>query len=111
VSCRAFRIFSRSIGNRDPMADSTDGAVIIDVRVIPRSGTSGIAGTRDGAVLVRVNAPPVEGAANAEVIAVIADALDVPKRSVTILSGDRSRQKRIRIDGITAAHAASRLPH
>jgi uncharacterized protein (TIGR00251 family) len=91
--------------------EATDAGIVLRVRVIPRAGKSGIAGTRDDAVLVRLNAPPVEGAANAELIAVIASALDVPARAVTIVAGARSRHKRVRIDGISAAHAASRLPH
>jgi uncharacterized protein (TIGR00251 family) len=85
--------------------------VLIDVRVVPRAGKSGISGTRDNALVIRLNAPPVEGAANAELIEVLADALDVPKRAVAIVSGDRSRQKRVRVDGVTVAYAASRLPH
>jgi uncharacterized protein (TIGR00251 family) len=93
------------------MISATPTGVMIDIRVIPRACRSEIAGTRDGAVLVRLNAAPVEGAANAELIDVIADALGVPTRSVSIAAGDRSRRKRVRVDGITAAHAASRLPH
>jgi uncharacterized protein (TIGR00251 family) len=91
--------------------EETRTGVLIDVRVIPRAGKSGISGVRDNAVLVRLNAPPVEGAANAELIEVLAEAFDVPKRAVAIISGDKSRQKRVRIDGVTLAHAASRLPH
>jgi uncharacterized protein (TIGR00251 family) len=91
--------------------EATTSGIVIDVRVIPRAGRSGVAGVRDNAVLVRLNAPPVAGAANAELIEVLADALDVPKRAIAIVSGDRSRQKRVRIDGVTLAHAASRLPH
>jgi uncharacterized protein (TIGR00251 family) len=91
--------------------ESTRTGVILDVRVIPRAGKSGIAGLRDNAVLVRLTAPPVEGAANTELIEILADALGVPKRAVAIVAGDRSRQKRVRIDGVTLAHAASRLPH
>ncbi len=93
------------------MITSAENGVIIDVRVVPRSARSGIAGVRDDALLVRLNAPPVEGAANAELIEVIAAALGVPRRAVTIVSGDRSRQKRVRVDGVTIAHAVSRLPH
>ena len=93
------------------MIESTRTGVILDVRVIPRAGKSGIAGLRDNAVLVRLTAPPVEGAANTELIEILADALGVPKRAVAIVAGDRSRQKRVRIDGVTLAHAASRLPH
>jgi uncharacterized protein (TIGR00251 family) len=91
--------------------EATRTGVLIDVRVIPRAGTSGIAGVRDNAVVVRLNAPPVDGAANAELIEILADVLDVPKRAVAIVSGDRSRHKRVRIDGVTLAHATSRLPH
>jgi uncharacterized protein (TIGR00251 family) len=90
--------------------EATTSGIVIDVRVIPRAGKSGIAGVRDNALLVRLNAPPVEGAANAELIEVMADVLGVAKRAVAIVSGDRSRHKRVRIDGVTLAHAASRLP-
>ena len=86
-------------------------AVFIDVRVIPRSSKPGLAGTREGAVLVRVNAPPVEGAANEALIEVLADALRVPRRAVTIVSGQRSRLKRVRVEGVTEdlVRAACRL--
>jgi len=88
---------------------STPEGVAIAVRVIPRAGRSGLAGTRGGALLVRLQSPPVEGAANEELIEVLARALQVPKRAVTIVSGDRSRQKRVRVTGIDAATAAARL--
>jgi uncharacterized protein len=91
--------------------ESTREGVVIAVRVIPRSGRSGVAGTRGGALLVRLNAPPVEGAANDELVEVIAAALGVPRRAVTIVSGERSRTKRVRITGVDADHVASRLPH
>jgi uncharacterized protein (TIGR00251 family) len=84
-------------------------AVFIDVRVIPRAARPGLAGTRNGALLVRLKAPPVEGAANAELVQVLAEALGVPKRQVTIVAGERSRLKRVRVEGITADRAAERL--
>jgi uncharacterized protein (TIGR00251 family) len=87
----------------------TPGGVEIDVRVIPRSGRTGFAGSRDGRLLVRVSAPPVEGAANDALIALIAGALDVPRRAVRIVGGERSRQKRIAVDGISAETAARLL--
>jgi uncharacterized protein (TIGR00251 family) len=88
---------------------STDDGVLIDVRVIPRAGRSGVAGTRDGALLVRLNAAPVEGAANAELVEVIAKALGVPKGAVTIVSGERSRQKRLRVVGVSIRDASMKL--
>jgi len=91
--------------------EATPQGVVITVRVIPRAGRSGVAGTRDGALLVRLNAPPVEGAANNELVEVIADALGVARRAVTIVAGERSRTKRVRVAGVDADHVASRLPH
>jgi uncharacterized protein len=79
--------------------------VEFEVRVIPRSGRTALAGSRDGRLLVRVSAPPVEGAANDVLIELIADALDVPRRAVRIVAGARSRQKRIAVDGVTAENA------
>ena len=91
------------------MIVATEGGVLIDVRVIPRAGRSGLAGTRDGALLVRLNAPPVDGAANTELIEVLARALAVPKRAVTLVTGDRSRRKRVRVEGVTPTAAGALL--
>jgi uncharacterized protein len=74
--------------------------VIIDVRVIPRAGRAGLAGRRDNALLVRLNAAPVDGAANKELIELLSDAFEIPKRDITIVSGERSRTKRVRVDGL-----------
>ena len=78
-------------------------AVLITVRVIPRATRSQIAGTRNDALLVRLSAPPVDGAANAELIEVLAVALDVPRRDVSLIAGERSRTKRVQVRGLTAS--------
>ena len=64
---------------------------------------------RGDAWLIRLQAPPVDGAANEELISVLAKLLDVPKRAVTIVAGERSREKRVRVAGIDAAAAQARL--
>ncbi len=79
------------------------------MRVIPRAGRSGLAGLREGAVLVRLAAAPVDGAANDELVAVLARALDLPKRAITIVSGERSRSKRVRVQGLTRKQALAAL--
>ncbi|BCS34807.1 hypothetical protein TBR22_A40330 [Luteitalea sp. TBR-22] len=89
------------------MITDVPGGVVIAVRVVPRAGRSGLAGTREDAVLVRLAAAPVDGAANAELIEVLADAFGVPRRQVSLVAGDRARQKRVRIDGLTRARAAA----
>jgi uncharacterized protein (TIGR00251 family) len=79
------------------------------VRVIPRAGTTTCSGVRDGALVVRVAAPPVEGAANAALIAFLSKALRVPRRAVQILSGERGRRKRLAINGVTEAEVRALL--
>ena len=91
------------------MLSRAQDGVLIAVRVIPRSGRSGIAGTRDGAVLVRLNAPPVDGAANAELIELIAEAIGVPKRVVSIATGVRSRSKTVHVSGVSEDQVRSKL--
>ena len=75
--------------------------ITLDVRVIPRARKTECAGFRDDVLVIRVAAPPVEGAANDALIAFFAAALHVPRRAVRILSGARGRQKRVAIEGVT----------
>ena len=91
------------------MIKSLQDGVAIDVRVVPRSRRSEIAGTRGDALLVRLKAPPVDGAANAELIDVLAARLQITKRSVSIVSGGTSRQKRVLVMGLDAETVVSRL--
>jgi uncharacterized protein (TIGR00251 family) len=69
--------------------------------VTPRASRTAIAGWRDGVLLVKVTAPPADSAANAAVIELIAETLDLPKRAVTIVRGDTSRQKHVRVEGMS----------
>ena len=84
------------------MIRSTPSGVELDVRVIQRATKTVIAGERDGAVLVRLAAPPVEGAANDALIRCLAERCGVPRHAVRILSGMRARRKRVAIEGVTA---------
>jgi len=81
----------------------------LEIRVIPRAGRSGFAGLREGALLVRLAAAPVDGAANDELIALLAKTLKIPKRDIEITSGERSRSKRVRIAGVDREHALAKL--
>lgn len=91
------------------MLRATNDGVLITVRVVPRAARAGLAGIREDALLVRLNAAPVEGAANSELIAVLSDALGVPKRSVSIAVGERSRRKTVLIRGLSADDVASKI--
>lgn len=79
------------------------------MRVTPRAGRSEVAGVRDGAIVVRLAAPPVDGAANAELIDLFARLLKVPKRDVTIIHGDKSRVKQVRVAGLDRDAVIARL--
>jgi uncharacterized protein (TIGR00251 family) len=79
------------------------------VRVQPRASIAGVAGLFGTGLKVRVHAPPVEGAANAAVIEVIAAALGVAKREVRIVGGQSSRSKVVEVTGLTADQVRARL--
>jgi uncharacterized protein (TIGR00251 family) len=88
---------------------ATPRGVDLMVRVIPRANRSAVAGTRDDAILVRLHAPPVDGAANAELVRALAAALGVPARAVSIAAGERGRRKRVSVEGVDEATARARL--
>jgi uncharacterized protein (TIGR00251 family) len=74
-----------------------DGNVSFQVYVVPRASRSEIAGEHNGALRVRLAAPPVDGAANRELIALLAKTLRVPRSAVAIDSGHNSRTKRVTV--------------
>jgi uncharacterized protein (TIGR00251 family) len=77
-----------------------DDALIFSVRVIPRSSKSEIVGEFDNALKVKLNSPPVDGAANTELIKLLAKEFDVSKNQVEILSGTTSKSKQVKISGV-----------
>ena len=83
--------------------------MILSIRVIPRSPRSKIDGRRGDALLVRLAAPPVDGAANEALIDLLSREFQVPKRQVAILSGTTSRDKRVELGGLDATEAEARL--
>jgi uncharacterized protein (TIGR00251 family) len=97
------------LGRIDPVISQVPGGVALDVRVVPRSGRAGITGTRDGVLLVRLSAAPVEGAANAELIRILADVFRLPRRAITIVAGERARRKRVVITGVALQEASAKL--
>ncbi len=73
------------------------GALSFEVAVQPRSSKAAIEGAHDGALKVRLTAPPVDGAANRQCVELLAKAFRVPKSAVEIVSGKSSKRKRVRI--------------
>ena len=83
--------------------------MVLAVYVKPRSSQDAIEGEREGALVVRLTAPPVEGEANAALARVLGRALDVPPSAVRLLSGATGRRKRVLVFGVTVVEARSRL--
>jgi uncharacterized protein (TIGR00251 family) len=86
-----------------------DGAVRIAVAAKPRARASRIGGVREGALVVQLAAPPVDGAANDELVSVLAAALEVPRRDVALVRGESSRLKLVEVRGLAEAEVRERL--
>ncbi len=81
----------------------------IEIRVQPRASRNSISGTRAGLLRIRVTAPPVDGQANAAAIALLAQALDLPKSSIHLVKGASSRQKTLAIESMSQEEVNQRL--
>ena len=80
----------------------TDGpSATVSVRVVPRSSKEGVAGFEGGVLRIRLNAPPVEGKANEALVRFLAKAVGVPRSRITLVKGEKGRNKIVRVDGIT----------
>jgi uncharacterized protein (TIGR00251 family) len=86
-----------------------EGGVRFDVLAKPRSRTSRVTGVRESALVVQLAAPPVDGAANAELVATLAAALSVPRRDVVLVRGESARNKLVEVRGLAVAEVRARL--
>ena len=80
-----------------------DGSVLVTIHVMPNAARTQIQGLHDGAIKIRLHAPPVDGKANAALTQWLAELLDVPRQSVTLIRGMTSRRKQL---AIGARHVA-----
>ena len=82
--------------------------MLITVRVIPRSSKNSLA-WEQGKLKVRLTSPPIDGAANEALVALLAEQLALPKRQITIVRGASSRQKTVEITGVTLEDIEQKL--
>ena len=83
--------------------------VRLEAKVTPRASQNAIEGVRDGRLIVKVTAPPVDSAANAAVVEIVSKAMGLPKRDVAIVAGDQSRSKSLALAGIAVDEVRRRL--
>ena len=84
-------------------ADERDGALVVDIQVVPRASRAAVGPAVGDRLRVAVTAPPVDGAANAAVIDALAEAFGVRRAAVTILRGLTGKRKTVRVAGATRA--------
>ncbi len=89
--------------------NSVPTSCTLPIKAIPNAPRSAVVGWLGDALKVKIHAPPVEGRANAALCEFLADSLGLPRRAVTVLRGDTSRQKLVRIDGLTLAEVKAKL--
>lgn len=88
--------------------DTREGC-LLPLRVIPRSSRNQVVGFENGVLKVKVQAPPVEGAANEAVLRFLAEWLNRPKNCLVLLKGEQSRHKLVRVTGLKAAEVLELL--
>jgi uncharacterized protein (TIGR00251 family) len=97
------------VSARPPPAAPDERACTLELKIIPNAPRNEVVGWLGAALKVKVHAPALAGRANDELLAFLAATLGLPRRSVTLLRGDKSRQKLVRIAGLDQAGARARL--
>lgn len=90
------------------LREAADGSVVLTLHIQPGAKKTEFVGLHGEALKIRLAAPPVDGKANAALCAFLADFCGVPKSAVSLVSGETSRAKRVRVDGASAG-ALTRL--
>lgn len=85
------------------------GGAVLELLVQPRASRTRVVGEHDGRLKIQLAAPPVDGEANAALLAFLADALGLRRADLALLAGESGRRKRVRAAGVSAAAAAAKL--
>jgi uncharacterized protein (TIGR00251 family) len=86
-----------------------ESGVLINLRVVPRASKDEIAGVHGDALKIRLRVPPVEGKANRHLMKLLAASLDIARNSISIVSGEKSRNKRVLVTGMDERAVKERL--
>jgi len=86
-----------------------NGSIIFDIRVVPRASRSEIVGEHGGGLKVRIASPPVAGAANADLIRILAKYFGVAKKDIEIVGGQTSKNKRIKIVNLSQSEFEEKI--
>lgn len=93
----------------EPAAGAPEDGTALPLWIQPRAARDAVTGEREGMVAIRLQAPPVDGAANAALIRFLACSLGCPASSVRLLRGEKGRRKWVAVEGVPAAELKRRL--
>ena len=91
------------------LSQLADGRLLLRLHVQPKAGRSKVSGLFDGCLKLAVQAPPVDGRANEEVLRYLAEIFSVPLRQLALVSGARGRRKQVAITGLSVAEVRGKL--
>jgi hypothetical protein len=101
-------VASTASGER-PRPEPVERACTLELKIIPNAPRNEVVGWLGAALKVKVHAPALEGRANDELLDFLAEKLALPRRDITLLRGEKSRQKVVRISGLDPTTLTSRL--
>jgi uncharacterized protein (TIGR00251 family) len=96
-------------GGAELVLREQNGGVCFEVKVAPRASRAALSGVHAGALKASLTAPPVDGAANAALLELLAERLNVPRRALRIVRGEHARLKTVCVEGLTLAAVSSAL--
>jgi len=91
------------------MFKQTDEGVEISLYIQPKASKTELIGEHNGLLKIKIKAPPVEGQANTEVIEFLSEILQIPKRQIEFLKGDKSREKKVLVRGLNCLQVQAAL--
>lgn len=92
---------SSSSPSKFPFIEQTPKGLYLRIRLQPRSSRNSVEGVQDNALKIKITAPPVEGEANKALIEYLSKLIGVKKSSLQIDSGEKSKDKRVKVDGVS----------
>lgn len=89
-----------------PAIEATDQGCRIHIHAAPRASKSRVVGLHDDRIKIQIAAPPVDGAANAELLKFLAGVLNVPRSQLSLVAGESGKRKTVSVTGVTCDHAS-----
>jgi uncharacterized protein len=102
-SIAVYELFAGNLEFQVVQYSEKDRGLTLSVRIVPRASRSEIVGEYNGALRIRISAAPVDGAANRELIRLLAKTFKLPQNSIAIVSGFASPQKIVHLSGVNSA--------